>query len=284
MSSNIVDSIQEFAFFIYESFNNNISSVLDKIVFIKVDMINNRAIFNFNGKTAINVIEKIANTFLYGILIYIIFKYLISKITNDEVENISSTLYKVIIAAILIGFSSEVCNIIFEINGYITDEILRVGKILTNKEISFDELFKKIYTIISYKKSKDASSVNGILQGFVSFGLINLILVYSLRYIYIKVLSILIPFAIIFKTNRKTEYISKAWLKSFIGLLFLQHLIAIILILAISIKNGDVSLHSKVICVGCVYALMQVNELQREIIGSSSLYINTALRAQKGGI
>lgn len=284
MSSNIVDSIQEWAFFIYESFHNNISSVLDNIVFIKVDMINNRAIFNFNGNSAINVVEKIANTFLYGILIYIIFKYLISKITNDEVENISFTLYKIIIAAILISFSSEICNMILEINGYITDEILKVGKTLTNKEISFDELFRKIYTIISYQKSKDASSVNSILQGFVSFGLINLILVYSLRYIYIKVLSILIPFAIIFKTNRKTEYIYKAWLKSFMGLLFLQHLIAIILILAISIKNGDVSLHSKVICVGCVYALMQVNELQREIIGSSSLYINTALRTQKGGI
>lgn len=281
---NFTDYIYNFSTFLYSSFNDSISSVLDRIVFINKNIIDDRYAFKFNGDKTLFVIERLANTFLYGILIYVMFKYLLNKITNEENENITGVIYKLLIAAILIGFSKEICGFILEINGYISDEILSFGKSITKKEITFDALFKKIKLIIGYSKGEDAKSVNTILQGFVSFGLINLVLIYSLRYIYIKILCLMFPFAIVLKSNKKMEHISKAWLKSFVGLLCLQHLIAIILIFAINIRSNGTNILGKVVCVGCVYALMQINELQREIMGSSSLYINTALRAQKGGI
>ena len=54
--------------------------------------------------------------------------------------------------------------------------------------------------------------------------------------------------------------------------------------MGLSVKFGEVHILGKVICVGCVYALMQINEMQRELIGGTSLYINNSFRETKGGI
>lgn len=227
---------------------------------------------------------QIANLFIYGILIYFAFTYLLSKITNEEKENISHFFYKLLFAAIVVGFSFEICKFIIDLNNSITEEILNFGRETLQMEINFENLFNKIKVIIGKNTDKEAESINSILEAFTSFGLINLILVYSLRYVYVKILSVLLPFAIILKSNSKTEYISKAWLKSFIGLLLIQQLVAIVVLVALSIKFGRISIFSKIVSVGCVYALMQINELQRELIGGTSLYINNSFRNYKGGI
>lgn len=268
----------------YHSINDSISEVLDRIVFINSDILKDGMIKKLFGTTNKFGTIQIANLFIYGILIYFAFTYLISKITNEEKENISQFFYKLLFAAIVVGFSFEICKFIIDLNNNITQEILDFGRETLHMEINFENLFNKIKVIIGKNTDKEAKSINGILEAFTSFGLINLILVYSLRYVYVKILSVLLPFAIIFKSNSKTEYISKAWLKSFIGLLLIQHLVAIVVLVALSIKFGRISIFSKIVSVGCVYALMQINELQRELIGGTSLYINNSFRNYKGGI
>lgn len=268
----------------YHSINDSISQVLDRIVFINSDILKDGMIDKLFGTTNKFGTIQIANLFIYGILIYFAFTYLLSKITNEEKENISHFFYKLLFAAIVVGFSFEICKFIIDLNNSITEEILNFGRDTLHMEINFENLFNKIKVIIGKNTDKEAESINSILEAFTSFGLINLILVYSLRYVYVKILSVLLPFAIILKSNSKTEYISKAWLKSFLGLLLIQHLVAIVVLVALSIKFGRISIFSKIVSVGCVYALMQINELQRELIGGTSLYINNSFRNYKGGI
>lgn len=268
----------------YHSINDSISQVLDRIVFINSSILKDGMIEKLFGSTNKFGTIQIANLFIYGILIYFAFTYLLSKITNEDKENISHFFYKLLFAAIVVGFSFEICKFIIDLNNSITEEILNFGRETLQMEINFENLFNKIKVIIGKNTDKEAESINSILEAFTSFGLINLILVYSLRYVYVKILSVLLPFAIILKSNSKTEYISKAWLKSFIGLLLIQQLVAIVVLVALSIKFGRISIFSKIVSVGCVYALMQINELQRELIGGTSLYINNSFRNYKGGI
>lgn len=268
----------------YNNVKNSISSVLDYIVFVDKGIIYRDSVNSIFGDGINFGVKRIANTLVYGILIYFVFKYLISKLVNEEIEDMSSFIYKLVIAAILIGFSEKICEVIININGYITEEILTYGQYIIKKPISFETFLAKINSVISVEINAESQTVNNILKGFVSFGLINLLLVYSLRYVYLKLLCLFLPFALVFNTNRKTEYISKAWLKSFIGLLLLQNLVAIIIIMGLSVKFGQIQILGKVICVGCVYALMQINEIQRELIGGTSLYINNSFRETKGGI
>ena len=268
----------------YDNVKNSISSVLDYIVFVDKRIIYRDSVNNIFGDGINFGVKRIANTLIYGVLIYFVFKYLISKLVNEEMGDISSFIYRLVIAAILIGFSEKICEIIININWYITEEILKYGKYLIKKPISFKTFLEKINSVISIDLNAEGQTVNNILKGFVSFGLINLLLVYSLRYVYIKLLCLFLPFALVFNTNRKTEYIAKAWIKSFVGLLVLQNLVAIIIIMGLSVKFGEVHILGKVICVGCVYALMQINEMQRELIGGTSLYINNSFRETKGGI
>lgn len=279
-----LEYMQDMMFGFYNAVNDGISKVLDKIVFIDESILRDGVTHKIFGNYSSFGTIKIAYTLIYGVLIYFLITYLLSKITSEDKQNFSQFMYKILIGAIIISFSFEICQFILDLNNSITEEILNFGNKILKVDVSFENLFEKIKLIIGKKGNEDVNTINSILEAFVSFGLINLILVYSLRYIYIKILCILMPFAIILKANEKTEYITKAWAKSFFGLLFLQHIIAIIIIMAVSIRFGTVSVFSKILCVGCVYALMQVNELQRELFGGSSLYINNTFRSYKGGI
>lgn len=283
-NSTLFDGFQNFFSTLYFSINNDLKLILDSIVFVDEKVIRVSAMKKIIGDMNTVGTIRIAYTFSYGFLIYFIYKFLISKITKEETEDIASFLYKLLVAVLLIGFSYRICEEILKLNALITKEIFDFGKKITGKDVSFKNVFTKIAKIISFSVNKDVSSLNKILQTFISYGMINLFFVYSLRYIYIKLLCIITPFAILFKTNMKTEYIFKAWIKSLIGLLFLQQMVAFIIIITLSLTSGVINIFSKVISVGCIYALLQVNELQRELFGSSSLYITTNLRDIKGGI
>jgi hypothetical protein len=90
---------------------------------------------------------------------------------------------------------------------------------------------------------------------------------------------ILSPIFIAFKTNRKTEYLYNNWIKGMASLLFMQNIIAIILVLSTRMIVSPIIPISKIIYIGMIYALIRVNIFVREIFGGVSIEVQTPVKS-----
>ena len=113
-------------------------------------------------------------------------------------------------------------------------------------------------------------SFDGLIKTSTTFGFLNLTISYAIRYILIKVLIVLSPFAILCLSSNKTSAFFKAWLKYFLSLLFLQVFVAIILLICFVIDDKNEILPSSILNLGMIYTLFKANAFLKEFIGSFS--------------
>lgn len=117
--------------------------------------------------------------------------------------------------------------------------------------------------------------LTGILKASILFGFLNLSVSYSIRYILIKVLVVLSPFAILCLCSNKTSVFFKIWFKSFLSLLFLQIFVAITLFVSfIVLKNDYRDLSAPVLQLGIIYTLLKSNTFIKEFVGGFSTDVN----------
>lgn len=96
-------------------------------------------------------------------------------------------------------------------------------------------------------------------HGMLSFSSFALIISFAYRYILIKVLIILSPFAILCLSTHSSEGIFKSWLKSIVSLLFLQVIISIIMLIPYAfMKEASESLFNKVLLVRIDYGTIKI--------------------------
>lgn len=131
--------------------------------------------------------------------------------------------------------------------------------------------------------------MTGILKSSITFGFLSLSVSYAIRYILIKVLILLTPFAILTLSSSKTSNFFKVWFKSFIAILFLQIFIATILLVCFIINNNDIaSLPSQIIHLGMIYTLFKANSFVKDFVGGFSTDVNLNMcnffNAFKGGV
>ena len=86
----------------------------------------------------------------------------------------------------------------------------------------------------------------------------------------IKVFVLLSPFAFISLTTNTTSNFFKLWIKNLFSLLFIQIIVALILLILFSMDYSSSDLFVKFIYVGGVYALIKANSFVREFIGGVS--------------
>ena len=89
----------------------------------------------------------------------------------------------------------------------------------------------------------------------------------------VKVFILLSPFAILTLCQNSTSWIFKTWIKSFFSLLFVQIFISIILLLTFSINISNNDIFSKLMYIGCIYALTRANIFVKELFGGISTNI-----------
>lgn len=124
-------------------------------------------------------------------------------------------------------------------------------------------------------------SLDGIIKGFISIGFLNLALSYALRYIMIKVIILISPFAFLSLATKNSIWVFKSWIKIFISLLLLQIFVPIILIVAFSLNSSGLNLFSKILYVGCIYALIRANSYIKEFMGGLSTDISVGFSSIK---
>lgn len=279
----IIDTINNIFQTLFSSIDNNLYNVLDNITFISSDILNDKNFENIFGTSTTNGILLIANSLLLAFILYYSIRYLMSHFTYHQTESPISFVMKLILYGIAMNCSYFIISFILDLNSNISLALRGLGESLFGKSVCFSELITTINTNMSINTSSiDIFSLDGLIKGTLSISLLNLVFSYSLRYIMIKVLILLSPFAILSLTLNSTSWFFKAWAKNLFALLFIQIVISFILLILFSMNYSSTNLFNKFIYIGGIYALIQANSFVREFIGSISTNITQTVKNFSG--
>ena len=272
----ILKTINELFSKTFSSIDNSIYSTLDEIAFIKPDILSNNSFNQILGNSSYDGILLICNSLVLGFIIYYAINYLISHLIYSKIDSPKQFVFKCIIFIAIMNSSFWICEEIINIISLITNSLSDISNNLFNLPISFSSFIDNINKNI-YISGTDFNifSFDGIIKSFTSFGLINILFTYSLRYIMVQVFILLSPFAFLSLITNSSEFFFKAWIKSFVSLLLVQLLISIILLLSFSINiNQNIS---KLLYIGIIFALTRANNYIKEIFGGISTNVSTSI-------
>ena len=271
ISQIIIDTINTLLSTLFSSIDNSVYDLLDKLAFINVDIFNNSLIDKLFGYNSGNGILIIANSLLFAVCLYYCFKLLYAHLTGVSVENPYQFIFKLIIFGCLINASYFICEFFIYFTSIISAAIRDVGEFVFGQDITFASLIQNLNSSITVDSSSlNVFSFDGLLKSLCSISFINLILSYSLRYIMVKVLILITPFAILTLINSSTSWFFKAWFKIFLSLLFLQPFISVVLLIFFSLDFTGSDITSKILCIGAMYALIKSNSYVQHFIGGIS--------------
>ncbi len=267
----IFNSLNELFSKLFSSIDNTIYSVLDDIIFIKPNILSNSKFEQIIGTSSSNGILLIANSLILGFIIYYSINYLISHLTYSKIDSPKQFVFKAIIFIAIMNSSLWICEQIINIIYLISSSISKLGENLFSVSINFSNFIENINkTIYMQNNEFNIFSFDGIIKSFTSFGLINLIFTYSLRYIMIQIFVLLSPFAFLSLITNSSEWFFKIWLKTFISLLLVQILILLILLLSFTININSNETISKLLFIGIIFALTRSNAFMKELFGGIS--------------
>lgn len=274
----ILKSINELFSMMFSSLDNTIYSSLDKLTFINSDILSDANFQNILGQDANEGILLVCNSLIFGFIIYYAINYLISHLIYSKIDSPKQFIFKCIIFIAIMNSSLWICSEIINIISIITTAISDLSYSLFGENANFSSFINTINQIVySSNDGFNLLSLDGFIKSFISFGLINLIFTYSLRYIMILIFVLISPFAFLSLITNSSEWFFKVWLKSFISLLLVQIFIALILLIAFSIPLNSSSNISKLLYVGIIYALTKANSYMKELFGGISYTVNNSL-------
>ena len=271
ITSIIIETINTILGNLFASIDNNLYTILDDIIFISSDIIHDSYFEKILGTSASNGILLISNALLFGFLLYYAVKYLFSHLTFSQVESPIQFVFKAVILGTIINFSFFFMEQILDLLSMITLAIRNIGEILFNKNICFSELILIINNNIAIDSTAlNIFSLDGIIKATLSTSLFALVFTYSFRYILIKVFILLTPFAILSLLLNSSSWFFRAWLRCVFSLLFMQIIVAIVLLIMFSLDYSSTELFSKFIYIGGILTLIKIDSFVREFLGGIS--------------
>ena len=287
MTDTVIETINEIFKKLFSSIDTELYEVLDELTFVNSDILNDKFFAEIFGTSATNGILLISNALLLGFILYFAIKYLTSNLTYSRIENPVQFIFKLIIFGICMNGSYFIIEQVLDLNSNISLAIRSIGEDIFKKDISFSLLIDTINENLSINESLDIFSLDGLIKGTTTISLLNLVLVYSLRYIMIKIFVLLSPFAILSLCLESSSWFFKLWYKNLFSLLFIQIVVSIILLILFSINYSSQDLFIKFSYIGGIYALIKANSFVREfMIGtgiSTNVSGNLSLFNIKGG-
>ena len=283
ITQTIIDTINSIFDTLFQSIDSNLYSVLDSLAFVDNSIMDGKNFINIFGTSTTNGILLIANSFLLAILLYFSIRYLLSHFTYSQIERPQSFLIKLVLCGLCMNFSFFFFDDFLSIFSFFTSAICDLGSHLFGKTISFSELISVINSNISVVNNEfNVFSLDGLIKSIMSVSLLNLVFSYSLRYVMIQVFIFLAPFAILSASLSSTSWFFTSWIKNFFSLLFIQIIIAIILLILFSMDYSSSDLLIKIIYIGGVYALIKANSFVREFIGGVSTVVSQSVNYLSG--
>ena len=271
ITSTIMSTINTILQNLFSSIDNNLYSVLDDITFISSDIINDSYFDKLLGTSASTGLLIVANSLLFGFILYYAIKFLFSHFTYNRVETPTQFVLKCIIFCICINSSYFIIAQVLNFTSLISLAIRGIGENLFGKNICFSELILDINNFVSVEtNSLDVFSLDGIIKTTLTMSLLNLVFTYSFRYVMVKIFILLTPFALLSLILENTSWFFKSWARNLFSLLFIQIIVSIVLLILFSMDYSSGNLIIKFIYIGAIYSLIKANSFVREFVGGVS--------------
>lgn len=222
-----------------------------------------------------NGIILICNSLVSGFLIYYGLSLFFSYLTFSQVQRPGQFVFKLILCIIFLNSSIAICYSLIFIFSSISLAIRNIGKHIFNVNICFSTLLENL-DLMNQINGFNLFTFSGLIKSLLSFGFLNLTVSYSLRYVMVKVLILISPFAILSLSIDKFNWIFKSWFKLFLSSLFLQILVSLILLITFSFAS-DTSTFSQLLYLGSIYALIKANSFIKDFMGGLSTDVNISL-------
>ena len=275
MSQVVIDTINTIFQNLFKSIDTNLYKILDELTFIDSDILQDKYFGKILGTSASNGILLIANALLIGFVLYYSSKYLTSNFTFSKIENPVQFIFKLIIFGITMNSSYFIIQQILDINSNISDAIRSIGEDLFSQKICFSNLITSINNNLNMtSEGLNVFSVDGIIKGTTTISLVNLVTIYALRYVMIKIFILLSPFAILSLCMENTSWFFRLWSRNLFSMLFIQIIVSLILLIMFSIDYNTKDLMVKFIYVGGIYALIRANSFVREFMMGAGISTN----------
>ncbi len=271
-TDDIVNSLNMISEKLFKSVEGEIYEVLDDIVIIGKDILTKEPLKNIFFENDVNGIIIIANSILLFIFIHYIFSILLSFYNGNKVENVYSFVMKMLIITLVVNNSYYICEQILSLMELLGNSINEFSKSIINQEVTFTNLKEAILSIKDFMQD-DLLSIDGLIKGVVSFGVISILINFSIRYVTVIFLVIVSPLAIACASSGLSRGITISWLKLLFTNLVEQIIVKLVLLIPLSYKEVN-SVMYKIILVGTIYILYRINNFARDFTAQiSSNYV-----------
>lgn len=275
MSQVVINTINAIFSGLFKSIDTNLFKVLDDLTFINSNILNDKYFGKIFGTNSTNGILLIANALLFGYLLYYSAKYLSSNLTFSKIEKPTQFVFKIIIYAIAMNCSYFIIGQILEINSNITSAVRSIGEDLFKQNICFSKLIESINSNLKITESNfNIFSVDGLIKGTTTISLVNLVTVYALRYVTIKILVLISPFAILSLSLESTAMFFKLWIRNLISMLFIQIIVSLVLLILFSVDYNSGDLMVRFVYIGGIYSLIKANSFVKEFMMGTGISTN----------
>lgn len=275
MSQVVIDTINKIFNELFKSIDTNLFKILDDLTFINSNILEDKYFGKIFGSSATTGILLIANSLLIGFILYYAVKYLTSNFTFSKIENPVQFIFKLIIFGIAMNSSFFLLQQILNINFYICEAIRSIGEDLFKQNISFSNLIETINSNLNITADNlNIFSVDGIIKGTTTISLVNLVTMYAVRFVTIKILILIMPFAILSLCLENTAFFFKLWIRNLFSMLFIQIVVALILLILFSINYNSNDLMTKFIYIGGIYCLLRANSFVKEFMMGTGISTN----------
>lgn len=270
IGSVIIDTINNLCQSLFSSIDNAIFPLLDKVAFIEKDIATTNYLERILGTNTKTGLLVLANALLFAFILYYAVRLMLSTYSGQAVESPYQFLLRAILIAIFMNFSLTLSMYLVDAVSAVTTFVRDLGENIFGAELSFAHLMNTFSN-----QNLNVFSLQGILSGVMSMSSFTLIINFALRYILIKVLILLSPFAILCLLNQTTVGLFKSWYKCFLTLLLLQVFIALVLLFPYAIMKGTVASPLKeLLLVGSILTLLKSNEYVKELMGGLGISSN----------
>lgn len=261
--NELLDNLNVISEKIFKSVDTQIYKILDDIVEIGPDLLTKEPLKNIFFSDKLNGIIIIANSFILFYIIYYILIQLISIYNGKKIPNIYYFIMKVIIIFTLSNNSYFLCNESLDFFKSFSSAINTYGNSITNNNLSFEGLKENILSIDDFMKN-DLLTLDGLIKGIISFGIVSVLINFSIRYVVVIFLTLISPFAIISYISGSTSGFFKSWIKMYIVNMMVQVVVKCILIIPLVYKDIN-SIMYKIILVGSVYLIYKITTFTKEL-------------------
>lgn len=266
----IFDTINSLCQSLFSSIDNAIFPLLDDLIFIDQDITRSSYLEKIMGHDPNTGLLILANALLLAFLLYYGIRRFTAFFNGQEVESPYQFIIRSIFIGILMNFSLTICSSIVSFSYEISHFICELGNSIFQKNISFSSFINLFHTDTS--SSFNLFSIDGVLTSMLSLSSFTLVIQSAFRYILTKILILLSPFAFLCLLNRPTSGFFRSWYKSFLSLLLIQIVVALILLLPFAIlKENSSAILDKLLLIGSIYALLKSNQFVKEIINGTGI-------------